>query len=368
MRGRNAVSDGAKKLMEIRAQRRSMDTHFNSAYAANRDIVRPRDNGPSENCLTRLRAPSIAMGGLDARQAVIPARLRSSFVRIGDYFTLMKPRVMSLVVFTAVVGLLSAPDPIQPTIGFFAILCIAAGAGSAGVLNMWYDADIDAVMTRTAGRPIPRERVRAEEALALGLVLAATSIILLGLLINVAAAGLLAITICFYVLVYTVWLKRATPYNIVVGGAAGAFPPTIAWVAATGTLSVEPLLLSLIIFLWTPPHFWALSLYRADDYARAAIPMLPVVAGKVKTREQILVYTLLLVPVSILPWVFGFVGLIYGAVAIAAGANMILLTWQLWTADGAKERIARHLFAFSIVYLFSLFAAYLVQKEITAHF
>ena len=345
-----------------------MEMHFTSAYSANRDTGHPSDNNPSESRIAPLCARSIAVGGLDTRQAVVSARARSSLVRIGDYVTLMKPRVMSLVVFTAVVGLLSAPDPIQPTIGFFAILCIAAGAGSAGVLNMWYDADIDAMMTRTARRPIPQGRVQSEEALALGLVLAATSIILLGLLVNVAAAGLLAITICFYVLVYTVWLKRATPYNIVVGGAAGASPPVIAWVAATGTLSVEPLLLFLIIFLWTPPHFWALSLYRADDYARAAIPMLPVVAGKVKTREQIFVYTLLLVPASFLPWVFGFVGPIYGAVAIAAGAKMLLLTWRLRTEHRVEERPARHLFAFSVVYLFSLFVAYLVQKELTAHF
>ena len=344
-----------------------MDMHF-GAYPANRDTGHPSDNSPSEKRIAPLRARSIAVGGPTTRHAVGSARARSILVRIGDYVTLMKPRVMSLVVFTAVVGLLSAPDPMQPAIGFLAILCIAAGAGSAGVLNMWYDADIDAMMTRTARRPIPQGRVQSEEALALGLVLAATSIILLGLLVNVAAAGLLAITIFLYVLVYTVWLKRETPYNIVVGGAAGAFPPMIAWVAATGTLTVEPLLLFLIIFLWTPPHFWALSLYRADDYARAAIPMLPVVAGKVKTRDQIFIYTLLLVPASLLPWVVGFVGPIYGAVAMAAGAKMILLTWQLRTSNRAEGQAARHLFAFSIVYLFSLFAAYLVQKELTAHF
>ena len=241
-------------------------------------------------------------GALGERGAVAPGFARSTFARVGDYLTLMKPRVMSLVVFTAVVGVLSAPVAVQPTTGLLAILCIAAGAGAAGALNLWYDADIDAMMARTANRPIPRGRVQPGEALALGLTLAAAAVIMLGLLTNAAAAGLLATTIGFYVLVYTIWLKRRTPQNIVIGGAAGAFPPMIGWAAASGSLSVEPLLLFLIVFLWTPPHFWALSLYRADDYARAGVPMLPVIAGKVKTREQILVYTLVLAPVSLLPW------------------------------------------------------------------
>jgi heme o synthase len=296
------------------------------------------------------------------------ALARSVFIRAGDYLKLMKPRVMSLVVFTAVVGLLSAPSPVEPATGFLAILCIAVGAGAAAVLNMWYDADIDAVMARTMRRPIPRGRVQPGEALALGVALTAISVILLGLWTNIAAAGLLAVTIAFYVFVYTVWLKRATPYNIVIGGAAGAFPPMIGWVAATGSLSIEPLLLFLVIFLWTPPHFWALSLYRADDYARAGVPMLPVVAGKVKTREQILAYTLLLVPVSLLPWVLGLVGPIYGAVAIAAGANMILLASRLRAATETEERAGRRLFFFSILYLFAIFAAYLIQKIVTVHF
>jgi protoheme IX farnesyltransferase len=344
-----------------------MDVHFTNAYPASRDTVDPSISRSSENRTASLRARSIVGSGVDTRRAVASARARSNLGRIADYVALMKPRVMSLVVFTAVVGLLSAPGPIEPTAGFLAILCIAAGAGSAGALNMWYDADIDAMMARTASRPIPQGRVRAEEALALGLGLAAASVMSLGLLINVAAAGLLAVTICFYVLVYTVWLKRATPYNIVVGGASGAFPPMIAWAAATGTLSVEPLLLFLIIFLWTPPHFWALSLCRADDYARAGVPMLPVVAGKVKTRGQILLYTVLLFPASLLPWALGFAGPIYGAVAIAAGARMMFLAWQLRTGGRPEGRAAGHLFAFSIAYLFALFAAYLVQKALTAH-
>jgi heme o synthase len=293
---------------------------------------------------------------------------RSMLLRAGDYLTLTKPRVMSLVVFTALVGLLSAPTAIHPADGFIAILCIAAGAGAAATLNMWYDADIDAIMPRTAGRPIPQGRVRPSEALAFGLALAVGSIVLLGILINVAAAGLLAVTIAFYVLVYTAWLKRSSVHNIVIGGAAGAFPPMIGWAGATGSLSAEPLLLFLIIFFWTPPHFWALSLYRTDDYAKARVPMLPVVAGRAKTRQQILIYTLLLVPVSILPWAFGFVGVIYGAFAILAGVKLILLARELQVEARNGERAARRLFAFSIAYLFSLFAAFLADKQLAAHF
>src|SRR5437588_4604248 len=217
-----------------------------------------------------------------------------SIASVGDYVALMKPRVMSLVVFTALVGVMIAPGHLHPVIGFTALLCIAVGAGAAGVLNMWYDADIDAVMTRTARRPIPAGRVLPGEALAFGLTLAVGSVVVLGLLVSTLAAALLAMTIAFYVLVYTMWLKRATPQNIVIGGAAGAFPPMIGWTAATGSLSVEPVLLFLIIFLWTPPHFWALSLVRTEDYARARIPMLPVVAGVTETRRQILLYAIVL--------------------------------------------------------------------------
>jgi heme o synthase len=292
---------------------------------------------------------------------------RFMLLRASDYLTLSKPRVMSLVVFTALVGLLSAPATIHPVDGSIAIICIAAGAAAAATLNMWYDADIDAIMSRTAGRPIPQGRVRPTEALVLGLTLAASSIVLLGLLINVAAAGLLAVTIAFYILVYTAWLKRASVHNIVIGGAAGAFPPMIGWAAATGGLTTEPLLLFLIIFFWTPPHFWALSLYRTDDYVRARVPMLPVVAGRAKTQQHILIYTLLLVPVSILPWAFGFVGVIYGALAILAGAKLILLARQLQVGGRNGERAARRLFVFSIAYLFSLFAAFLADKQLAAY-
>ena len=294
----------------------------------------------------------------------IHALPRSALLRVGDYLALMKPRVMSLVVFTAAVGLLSAPVSVTPLGGLIAIVCIAAGAGAAATLNMWYDADIDAVMARTASRPIPQGRVRPVEALALGLALAAISVVALGLFVNVTAAGLLALTISFYVVVYTAWLKRSTPHNIVIGGAAGAFPPMIGWAAAAGGLSAEPLLMFLIIFLWTPPHFWALSLYRANDYSRAGVPMLPVVAGRARTERQIFLYTLLLLGASLLPWMFGFAGVIYGAVAVAAGANMIMLAWQLRAGGRTRERVARRLFAFSILYLFVLFAAFLIDKQL----
>ena len=288
--------------------------------------------------------------------------MRSALARVNDYLALMKPRVMSLVVFTAVVGLLSAPRSIAPATGLIAVLSIALGAGAAAMLNMWYDADIDAVMSRTVRRPIPRGRVHPARALAIGVTLSIASVALLGLTTNATAAMLLAATIAFYVLIYTMWLKRSTPYNIVIGGAAGAFPPMIGWAVPTGSIGIEPALLFLIIFLWTPPHFWALSLYRTDDYARAGVPMLPVIAGKTKTRGQILAYTLLLVAVSLLPVGLGFVGPIYGLVATFAGAHMIVLAWRLRHASQAKERAARRLFLFSIVYLFSLFAAYLTQK------
>ena len=291
-------------------------------------------------------------------------RTVASHASFGDLVALMKPRVMSLVVFTALVGLLVAPGHLDPLIGFVALLCITAGAGAAGVLNMWYDADIDALMTRTAMRPIPRGRVSRAEALAFGLMLAAGSIAVLGFAVNIAAAALLAFTIFFYVVVYTMWLKRQTPQNIVIGGAAGAFPPVIGWVAVTGRFGVEPLILFLIIFLWTPPHFWALSLDRGGEYARAGIPMLPVVAGTAETKRQILIYTVLLVPISILPWALGFAGALYGAIAGMFGATIILLALQLRTSSDTEKRPARRLFAFSILYLFVLFATVLADALI----
>src|ERR1700726_1861120 len=255
--------------------------------------------------------------------------LRGSYANIGDYVALTKPRVMSLVVFTALVGLMVAPGGIDPFTGGVALVCIAAGAGAAGALNMWYDADIDAVMARTAMRPIPSGRVSRSEALVFGLMLGMCAILALGTLLNMAAAALLAFTIFFYVVVYTMWLKRRTPQNIVIGGAAGAFPPVIGWIAATGRIGVEPLILFLIIFLWTPPHFWALSLNHAGEYARAGIPMLPVVAGKAETKRQILIYTVLLLPASLLPWFLGFAGPTYGVAATILGAAMVLAAYKL---------------------------------------
>jgi protoheme IX farnesyltransferase len=299
----------------------------------------------------------------DKRAIDMPASFVATCVAsVGDYLTLMKPRVMPLAVFTAVVGFFSAPGQVQPAIGAAVMLCIALGAGAAGVLNMWYDADIDAMMSRTASRPIPGGRVRPDHALSFGLVLAAGSVTGLALFANIAAAALLAFTIFFYVVVYTMWLKRSTPQNIVVGGAAGALPPVIGWVAVTGSVRLDALLLFLIIFFWTPPHFWALSLFRTSDYLRAGIPMLPVMAGIVETQRRILLYTLILVPISVLPWPLGFAGAIYGVIAIAAGVVMILLAMQMRGEQRGAERAAKRLFRFSILYLFLLFAVLLVEE------
>ena len=274
----------------------------------------------------------------------------------------MKPRVMSLVVFTALVGLAVAPGSLHPVTAFTALLCIAVGAGASGALNMWYDADVDAVMTRTARRPVPMGRVRPGEALAFGLTLGSFAVVVLGLLVNWVASALLAFTIFFYVVIYTIWLKRSTPQNIVIGGAAGAFPPMIGWAAVTGSVSFEPFLLFLIIFFWTPPHFWALALYRTEDYARAGIPMLPVVSGDASTRRQILLYTLILVPLGVAPWAFGYTGALYGITAVMMGAVMVALGWQVLLESRPAERASRNLFAFSILYLFLLFAVLLVER------
>ena len=291
----------------------------------------------------------------------LPSRSRLT-TRVPDFVALMKPRVMLLAVFTALVGLMIAPGHLDPLLGSIAVLAIAAGAGAAGVLNMWYDADIDAVMTRTAMRPIPRGTISRAEALAFGLVLAGSAVAVLGLALNVKAAALLAFAIFFYVVVYTIWLKRHTPQNIVIGGAAGALPPVIGWAAATGEIGLEPLILFLIIFLWTPPHFWALSLNRTDEYARAGVPMLPVVAGRAATTRQILIYSVLLVPISVLPWALGFAGTIYGAAAVVCGAIFIVLALQLRRSSEADRRAAHRLFVFSISYLFVLFAALLADS------
>jgi heme o synthase len=293
-----------------------------------------------------------------------PVRLEPSVASVGDYLALMKPRVMSLVVFTAFVGLMIAPGHVHPVIAFTALLCIAIGAGAAGALNMWYDADIDSVMSRTSSRPIPRGRIAPGEAFAFGVTLAVFAVGVLGLLVSWSAAALLAFTVLFYVVIYTAWLKRSTPQNIVIGGAAGAFPPMIGWVAATGSVSLEPIVLFLIIFFWTPPHFWALSLVRADDYARARVPMLPVVAGAKETRRQILIYSVVLAVVGTVPWLLGFAGGVYGVVALMAGGAMVSAAWRVWVEhDGERGLDAcRRLFWLSILYLFVVFAALLVAN------
>jgi heme o synthase len=279
--------------------------------------------------------------------------------RLPDFVTLMKPRVMLLAVFTALVGLMIAPGHLDPLLGSVAIVAIAAGAGAAGVLNMWYEADIDAMMSRTAWRPIPRGKISRPEALVFGLILACSAVAVLAIVSNVRAAALLAFAIFFYVVVYTICLKRSTPQNIVIGGAAGALPPVIGWAAATGEVALEPLILFLIIFLWTPPHFWALALDRSGEYARAGVPMLPVVAGRAATTRQILIYSALLAPISVLPWLLGFAGPIYGATAVVCGGIFVGLALRLHRSSKADRKAAHRLFAFSIVYLSLLFAALL---------
>src|SRR5437764_5725254 len=266
---------------------------------------------------------------------------------------------MSLVVFTALVGLVIAPGHVHPIVAFTAILCIAVGAGASGALNMAYESDIDALMSRTANRPIPRGRITAAEATAFGVTLAFFSVMTLGTLVNWIAAFLLAFTIFFYVVVYTMWLKRSTAQNIVIGGAAGALPPVVAWAAATGSLSVEPILLFLIIFFWTPPHFWALALFRNDDYARAGVPMLPVVAGPDATRLQILLYTIVLVAIAAAPWPLGYFDAVYGIGSLILGSGMLALAINVYRRRARAEslRATRKLFAFSIRYLFALFAS-----------
>ena len=287
----------------------------------------------------------------------------SLVARLPDFITLMKPRVMMLAVFTAIVGLVSAPRELDSLHAFVAVLAITAGAGAAGALNMWYDADIDAIMTRTAMRPIPRGKVSQVEALGFGLALATGAVLLLALATNLAAAALLGGTILFYTVIYTAWLKRSTRQNIVIGGAAGALPPVIGWTAATGDVGLEPLVLFFIIFLWTPPHFWALALNRADDYARAGVPMLPAVSGGVATKRQILIYSALLVPTSLLPWAIGFAGAVYGTAATIFGAILVVLAFQLSRSSEADRRAAHRLFVFSITYLFVLFATLLVNHR-----
>jgi protoheme IX farnesyltransferase len=312
----------------------------------------------SDSLIERSRAEA---GPLSLAPLALPA---ISLASPADYFALLKPRVMSLVVFTALTGLMLAPAGPNPVIGFIAILAIAVGAGAAGCLNMWWDADIDAVMRRTANRPVPAGRISPDEALGFGLVMAAGSVIMLGLAANWLAASLLAFTIFFYIVVYSMWLKRSTPQNIVIGGAAGALPPVIGYAAASGTLALEPLILFALILLWTPPHSWALALFRSEDYARAKVPMLPVARGHAVTRLHILAYTLVLVPVGLLPAILGFAGLAYGIAALISGAGMIHCAFALYRARGEKaaDKAAKKLFGFSILYLTILFAVLLAER------
>jgi protoheme IX farnesyltransferase len=292
--------------------------------------------------------------------------IRLSEATAGDFFALLKPRVMSLVVFTAFVGLVAAPVHTNPFIAVVAVLAIAVGAGASGALNMWYDADVDAVMARTARRPIPAGRVRPGEALAFGLVLAMLSVMTLGVFVNWLAAALLAFTIFFYAVVYTMWLKRWTPQNIVIGGAAGAFPPVIGWAAATGSVGIESVLLFLITFLWTPPHFWALALFKRDEYERAGIPMMPNVAGIASTRRQIFAYSLAILPVGVLPALFGFASAGYGIVAAGLGTVFVWYAWKvLAMPDGDRAmKPAKALFGYSLLYLFAIFTAFLADVAI----
>jgi protoheme IX farnesyltransferase len=293
---------------------------------------------------------------------------RISEADVSDYVALLKPRVMSLVIFTALVGLVIAPSHVHPVLAITSLLCIAVGAGASGALNMALEGDIDALMSRTANRPIPRGRITPPEAMAFGITLAFFSVMTLGILVNWVAGGLLAFTIFFYVVIYTMWLKRRTAQNIVIGGAAGSLPPVVAWAAATGSLSVEPLLLFLIIFFWTPPHFWALALFRSDDYARAGVPMLPVVAGPDATRLQILLYTIVLVAVAAAPWPLGYFDAAYGVTSLILGSGMLALAVNVYRRRAKAEslRATRKLFAFSIFYLFALFATLGIEVLVRA--
>ena len=301
--------------------------------------------------------------------AQAPPNVSADLSEVSDWFALLKPRVMTLVVFTAIIGLLVAPMPIHPVLGIAAILCIAVAAGASGAINMWYDRDIDALMRRTARRPIPAGRIEPGAALGFGLTLAVASVAVMGLATNWVAAGWLAFSIFFYVVIYTMWLKRRTPQNIVIGGAAGAFPPVIGWAAATGDVGLMPLIMFAIIFMWTPPHFWALSLWAHGDYARAKVPMLPVTHGARETRRQVMIYTVALVPVTLAPWFVGFSGLAYAGVATLLGAVFLVQSWRvLREAQDETGRSlvndagARATFRFSLYYLFALFGALAIDR------
>jgi protoheme IX farnesyltransferase len=307
---------------------------------------------------------TVENGGAEA-----PPNASADLSEVSDWFALLKPRVMTLVVFTAIIGLLVAPMPIHPVLGIAAILCIAVAAGACGAINMWYDRDIDALMRRTARRPIPAGRIEPGAALGFGLTLAVASVAVMGLATNWVAAGWLAFSVFFYVVIYTMWLKRRTPQNIVIGGAAGAFPPVIGWAAATGDVGLMPLIMFAIIFMWTPPHFWALSLWAHGDYARAKVPMLPVTHGARETRRQVMIYTVALVPVTLAPWFVGFSGLAYAGVATLLGAVFLVQSWRVLREAQdetgrslVNDAAARATFRFSLYYLFALFGALAIDR------
>jgi protoheme IX farnesyltransferase len=300
----------------------------------------------------------------NAAHAAPAAITRDPRFSVRDYAILLKPRVMSLVVFTGLVGMLLAPTPIDPLTGFVAVLCIAIGAGAAGAINMWYDRDIDRVMRRTMNRPLPAGRLQPQVALLFGVTLAVGSVAIMAVDVNVTAAALLALTIAYYVFIYTVWLKRRTPQNIVIGGASGALPPVIGWAAATGEIGLGAVVLFAIIFLWTPPHSWALALFRQQDYDRAGVPMLPVVAGEKATRNHILGYTLLLLPVTMAPVAVGMAGALYAAVAGVLGLLLLRHAFKVWR-DGSAAT-ARSMFLFTILYLFLIFLALLADRSLSA--
>jgi len=297
---------------------------------------------------------------IDARTADLGSAFDAP--QVADYWALLKPRVMSLVVFTGLAGLVVAPGHINPVLALVAILCIAVGSGAAGCINMWYDRDIDAVMARTLDRPIPAGRVQPGEALGFGVTLSVGSVLVMGIAVNWPAAVLLAAAILFYVFVYTIWLKRRTPQNIVIGGAAGAFPPVIGWAAVTGDVTLAPIVLFLLIFFWTPPHFWALALFRSGDYARAGVPMLPVVAGAAATKRQMLAYTLLLLPLSLAPYALGTAGIWYAAGAALLG--LLFVVSALRVMRSTDDKPARQMFGYSILYLFALFALLIVDRTV----
>ena len=302
----------------------------------------------------------------------VESRLDTGEAGFGDYFALLKPRVMSLVVFTALVGLLAAPVPVHPLLAFAAILFVAIGGGASGALNMWYDADIDRIMRRTQSRPIPAGKISESETFAFGMFLSVFAVIMLALASNLVAAGLLAFTIFFYVVVYTMWLKRWTPQNIVIGGAAGAFPPMIGWAVATGGVSIESVLMFTLIFMWTPPHFWALALFMKSDYRDAGVPMLTVTHGRKTTRAHIIVYTILLAPIAVGTGFTSICGPVYMATALVLNVIFLKGAWDIWrreetAAEADEYKTEKRFFAFSIFYLFANFVAILVEKGLAPY-